>query len=209
MIDRPRTFWIGAAVLCLLLCACVKLKQPSLKIDYYTLEYDFPRFTDFAPTPGVIRVERFSVAPMYNTVQIIYRNRAFQRESYYYHKWRSNPGDLVTYFLARDMRESGLFRAVLPRDSNISAAYAVGGSVDEFFEWDMGEVCKAVLTLTITLVAESEPNISKRVLIQKTYRTQEASRGMNPAALAEAMSRGMAKVSGEIIRDIYHALHDN
>ena len=54
-------------------------------------------------------MERFQVAPFYNTTNIIYKEASIKRNAYHYHKWRANPEDLVTYFLARDLRETGLF----------------------------------------------------------------------------------------------------
>jgi len=195
-------------VLFLLFGACISLKQPRNKIEFYTLEYDPPPIADRKPLPLVIRMDRFSVAPTYNSHRIIYRDRSFKRDAYVYYKWRANPGDLVTYFLSRDTKQSGLFKAVLPHDSRFPASYSLEGSVDEFFEWEAEEIWKAVLTVSITLMAENEPDISKRVLFQKTYRAQEACREKNPRSLAEAMSGAMAKISGEIIKDIHDYLKD-
>lgn len=193
-------------LLVLLMGSCLGLKGPNKKIEFYTLEYEPPQVTGLQPLPFVIRLVRFSVAPAYNTNQMIYRDRSFRREAYVYHRWRVNPGDLVTYFLSRDMKQSGLFKAVLPYDSAFPSSFVVEGSVDQFFEWDTKKSWKAVLTASITLMAEDEPDISKRVLFQKTYGKKEVCRQKNPGALAEAMSRAMAGVSEEIIKDVYSHL---
>ncbi|MBW1766677.1 MAG: membrane integrity-associated transporter subunit PqiC [Deltaproteobacteria bacterium] len=192
----------------LLFGSCLKLNNPSNKIEFYTLEYDPPQIGNLAPLPHAIRMERFSVAPTYNTNRIIYRDRSFKREAYVYYKWRANPGDLVTYFLARDIKLSGLFKAVLAYDSRFPSSYVLEGSVDEFFEWDTEEIWKAVLNVSITVMEENEPDISQRILFQKTYRTKKSCKQRNPAALAEAMSRAMAEISGKIIKDIYDYLKD-
>lgn len=192
----------------LLIGSCINLKEPSKKIEYYTFEYDPSQIAGLKPLPFVIRLVRFSVAPTYNSDQIIYRDRSFRREAYVYYKWRANPGDLVTYFLSRDMKQSGLFKAVLPYDSIFPSSFAVEGSVDQFFEWDTEKSWKAVLTISITLMKENEPDISKRVLFQKTYGKREVCKKKNPRALAEAMSRAMAGVSKKIIEDIYNCLKD-
>ena len=187
----------------LLLGGCMKSKHPEHQIEYYTLEYEPPLSTDLEPLPYVIKIEHFGVAPNYNTSRIVYREGSFRREAYVYKRWRSNPGDLVTYFLKRDLTGSGLFRAVLPNDSRFPASYVIEGSVDEFFEWDSTSVWTAVLTLSITLMAKNEPDITKRILLQETYQARETCRSKNPNALAEAMSRAMAQVSGEIINDVH------
>jgi len=82
------------------------------------------------------------------------------------------------------------------------------GSVDEFFESDKKESWEAVLSVSILLIAENEPDISKGILFQKTYRATESCKQKNPRALAEAMSKAMARVSREITEDTYASLKD-
>lgn len=192
--------------LSLLFCACLSLKQPRNKIEFYTLEYHPPQLADLKPLPSVIRLERFSVAPTYNTNRIIYRDQSFKRDAYAYYKWRANPGDLVTHFLNRDIRNSGLFKAVLPYDSRSASSHMLEGTVDEFFEWDTEENWKAVLSISITLMADTEPDISKRIIFQKSYRATKACEQKHPRALAKSMSQAMEEISGKIIKDIYSFL---
>lgn len=195
-------------VLCisLLLTSCMTLNNPANKVDYYTLEYDSSPPEGLPPLDEVIQVLRFSVAAPYNMTRIVYRDDVFRRKSYDYHKWRANPGDLATYCLARDMRNSGLFRAVLTNDSKMPSSYMLEGSVDECLEWDAEPSWRAVLALTVTLMAENDPDIHRRILSQKTYREEELCTRKNPAALAEAMSRAMARISTRIIRDIHRSM---
>jgi cholesterol transport system auxiliary component len=190
----------------LLFGACINLKQPGNKIEYYTLEYDPPGFSGMAPLPYSIRVERFTTAPTYNTTQIIYREQSFKRAAYAYHKWRVNPGDLVTHFLDRDIRHSGLFGGVIPRDSKFKASFILEGKVDEFFEQDGPEQWNGVLSLSISLIAENEPDINKGAIFQKSYSRKEACKKKNPRALAEALSLAMAGISVEIIKDIHSGM---
>ncbi len=192
--------------LCLFLGACFNLRHSGHKIDYYMLEYDPPQISGLGPLFSVVKIERFTVAPSYNNNRIIYRNGSFKRNAYVYHQWRANPADLVTHFLNRDLQRCSLFKAVLPADSRYDSSYVLEGSVDEFFEWDTNETWKAVLSLTVVLIAEGEPDVSKKILSQKTYRVTEGCKHKNPQALAEAMSRAMKKVSERIIKDIYSLL---
>lgn len=192
----------------LLLGACLSLKQPSNKIEFYTLEYDPPQLASLKPLPFVIRLERFGVAPEYNSDRIIYRDKSFKRDAYVYYRWRANPGDLVTSFLSRDIKQSGLFKAVLFFDSKLPSSHLLEGSVDEFFEYDAEEGWEAVLSISITLMSENEPDNSRRVLFQKNYQGREPCKQKNPRALAEAMSRVMSAVSREIIETIHTTLKE-
>jgi ABC-type uncharacterized transport system auxiliary subunit len=195
-------------VLPLVFGACVNLKQPRNKIEFYTLEYNPPRIGTFKPLAFVIKVERFSVAPIFNTNRIIYRDGSFKRNSYQYHRWRANPGDFVSHFLGRDIKQSGLFKAVISYDSRFPCSYILEGSVDQFLEWDREDQWQAVLSVTITLMADKEPDVSRRILFQQSYRSSKPCKQKHPRALTEAMSQAMSEISGQTIKDIYTCLKD-
>ncbi|RLC20139.1 MAG: hypothetical protein DRH56_10565 [Deltaproteobacteria bacterium] len=186
--------------------ACISLKQPPREIRFYTLEYAPPRINGLGPLSAVIRVERFGVAPVYNTTRIVYREAAFKRSEYVRFRWRANPGDLVTYFLTRDMNRSGLFRAVLPADTGIPCSHRMEGSVNRFLEEDTEENWTAALSVGITIMAENEPDVSRRVLFQRVYEVRKPCKARHPDALARAMSLAMKEASEKIIRDIHRVL---
>lgn len=187
-------------------CACSSLKQPGQKIDHYTLEYDPPQVQGLSTLPFVLKIERFGVSPLYNTHQIIYRDRSFKREAYPYEKWRAGPGELVTYYLSRDFRQAGLFETVSPYESRVEPSLVMEGSVDEFFEWDSDEGWKAVLTVSAVLLRRPEPDLSKRIIFQKTFHAEKPCKKKNVASLSEAMSEAMADVSAQVIRTTYQHL---
>ncbi len=201
---------ISLLFLCLpiLFGACINLKQPVNKIEYLPLEYPPPQTGTLKPLPHVIRMDRFTVAPTYNTSQIIYRDRSFKRNAYVYYRWQSNPGALVTALLSRDIKNSGLYKAVLNPDSRFSSSFMIEGSVNEFFEWDTQDAWKAILSVSIVLMEKNKIDISNRVLFQKTYRKTEVCQQKKPEAVAEAMSRALSKISEEMIKDIYNCLKD-
>lgn len=192
----------------LLTGGCLSLKQPAMRSDYYSPEYDPPKVSDKKMLPFVIGVDRFQVAPFYDTDKIVSRDGAFKRSANTYHRWISNPGNIVSYFLARDIKSSGLFKAVFSSDRSISPSHKITGAVDEFFEQKETDSGSAVICVSITLMAENEPDVSKRVLLQKKYSEQEICARKEPQALAEAMSKAMSRLFGKIIADIYDCLAD-
>ena len=192
----------------ILFAACVSLKHPVDKIEYYTLEYSPPQMETLTPLPHVIRMDRFTAAPPYNTTQIIYRDQSFKRNAYVYYRWQTNPGAIVTTLLNRDIKNSGLFKAVLDSGSQFSSSCMIEGTVDEFFEWDAQNAWKAILTVSITLTEKNQNDIKNRIVFQKTYRKAEICKKKRPKALAEAMSLGLSKISKEMILDVYDCLKD-
>ena len=194
------------AFILLLIGGCFGQKHSGPKTSYYVLEYASPQFSGMPPLPTVLQVERFQVAPFYRTERMVYREDAFKRNAYPYHKWRVDPGELVAYFLARDIRQSHLFKGVLTPESVSPPTHIIEGSVEQFYEHDATDQWEAILSISIVLVAANEPDTSRRILFQKTYTTRRACSRKNPQALAAAMSHAMSTVSGMIIADIYGAL---
>jgi len=194
--------------LCVLLAVsgCAMFGGSSSKTDYYTLEYDPSKFTGLNALPFIIKIDRFYASPLYNSEKISYRKSDFQTEEYNYHRWETNPSQLIAYFLYRDIKQSGIFKGVFSHDTGFAATHSVSGTVDEFYEDDRGKTWEAVLSLDIVLMAENEPDINKRILFQKKYSARKPCARKNPKAVAEAMSKAMSELSDQIITDIHKSL---
>jgi len=203
---RIKMSFLLAALAALTASGCVEFNPSRLKIEYYTLEYEPAVSSDANVLPVVIRVERFTSAPLYQTTRMIYRKKPFSRDAYHYHKWRAAPADLVSYFIARDMGLSGRFEAVFPPGASTDATHVLSGSVDEFYERDLADRWEAVVSITVSLLREGEPDPAKRLVFQKTYSSLERCEEKTPASVAEAMSRAMARISHSVISDTHRML---
>ena len=198
-------FFIVIIVLLIPLLGCAIGNQSVKEIEYYTLEYSPVEITGKKKLPVTIRVERFQISPDYNTDKFVYRDREFKREHYNYHRWRSNPRDMVTYYLARDMAASQLFNGIFTNESLYPASHRVSGTVDEFYEFD-NDKWYAVLSLNIIFINTAKPNVDQRVLFQRYYKIKIPCSAKTPFAVAEGMGKAMADVTHEIILDIYENL---
>ena len=205
--DRKINFILIILVSCILIQGCIGPKPRRKNITYYTLEYESPVFEKKPLLPATIQIQRFQVAPDYNTEKIVFRKSAFLRDEYNYKRWRSSPSDFATYLLNRDMRESGLFQGVFPPQSLLRSSHLITGTVDEFFEKD-GDLWHAALSISITLLKTNEPDVTKRVLFQKSYNAQIPCTQNTTDAFVQAMGIAMATLSTEIIDDIYSKLSD-
>jgi uncharacterized lipoprotein YmbA len=183
----------------LLWCGC---GQPPMLVQKYLLDYPAP-VVKAAPLEESLRVETFAVAEAFNSTAMVYRTSPYQAETYNYSRWRVTPGYLVTDYLARDLRDSHLFKAVLPAGSPTKARFTLEGGVQEIQELDQGETWQASLALTVTLLDTSQDDITKRVVFQKNYRAAESLTEKTPAGLAQAMSRALGQLSAQIITDVY------
>ncbi|RPH50037.1 MAG: hypothetical protein EHM85_11820 [Desulfobacteraceae bacterium] len=185
---------------------CAMFGSSSSKTEYYTLEYTSLGLTGLKALPFIIKIDRFYASPLYNSEKISYRKSDYQTDEYNYHRWETNPAQLIAYFLYRDTKQSGIFKGVFSHDTGFAATNSVSGTVDEFYEDDRGKTWEAVLSLDIVLMVENEPDINKRILFQKKYSARKPCSKKNPKAVAEAMSKAMSELSGQIITDIHKSL---
>jgi cholesterol transport system auxiliary component len=197
----PYLHWMAAILVCtVFLGGCGK---PPMLVNQYILEYPAPVVPGKAKIPTELKVELFSVAQTFNTHAMVYQPRSYQSQSYNYSRWRANPGYLVTDYLIRDLRESGLFKAVYGPDSGGRHRFKLEGGVAEFQELDTAGVWQASLALTVTLLDTDKEELPQRVVFQKNYRVLEPLPEKTPRGLAQGMSRAMEQVSARIISDTY------
>jgi ABC-type uncharacterized transport system auxiliary subunit len=112
---------------------------------------------------------------------------------------------MVTDYLVRDLRNSGLFKAVFSSGSAGNSRFVLEGGVEEILEVDEPGNWKAALTLNATLLDVSQKEITKRVVFQRSYRAVEPLPEQTPNGLAQGMSRAMGTISAQIIADVYQA----
>ena len=189
-----------------LLSGCFGQTGKTPFIRQYVLEYPPPQYGGRSAVEAMVRVERFSADRMFMGQAILYRQGPFLREAYTAQRWRVGPGDMVTEFLRRDLREAGLFRAVLAERDAEEVRFSLTGGVEEFLESRETSSRKAILTATITLLDLSRKETAGLVVFQKTYRLEAAVTGEGAAGLAAAMSLAMSDLSQQVIADIAYAL---
>ena len=200
--NRISTFLMLLAVF--LVTGCFGGTTATATYKYYALEYPPPQMEGKATPDAVIRAERFTAAPDFVGREMVYRSQPFVRDTYRYHRWASAPADMVQGLLLRDLRQAGIFRAVLPPDDMGEARYILYGHVEEFLQW---EEKNASLIVNITLV-DTKGSGSGNVLMQKTYRLTEPLASRGPQEAAKGMSTAMARLSSAFLKDLQILMQD-
>ena len=180
-------------------------KPPAL-INRYLLDYPAPVLAKLPPLDAGLQVRLFAVDEAVNRTEMVYKETPYRTGAYWYNRWRANPGYLVTDYLTRDLRDSGLFKAVFSHDAGGPARFRLEGDVQAFNETNWPD-WNAALTLNITLQDLDKENLADRVVFQRGYQTLEPMFTKTPQGLAEAMSRAMQKLSRQIIGDVYQAVN--
>jgi ABC-type uncharacterized transport system auxiliary subunit len=190
----------------IILTGCIGDAKPPEPIYYYTLGHDNPALSLAPQLPCILRVERFSASPPFNSQRIIYAQNELQRNAYAYHQWIAPPGELVSYYLARDLRQCGGFRAVLTPDASLSATHSLYGWVEQFIEKDAAAHWQAAATIHITLISNLDRDPTRKILLQKRYEAKAPCNAKTPEALAEAMSKVVGQISQAVTKDVYSRL---
>ena len=195
-------------LLTVLISSCSLGAKPSYLVNQYTLEYPPPILKDLASFSELVRVEQFSVAQTFNTSAMIYKEGPNLRNVDPYNRWRTKPGGMATEYLVRDLRNSGLFRAVISTNDSEETRYLLEGQVDEFLEVSEKDGRKAVLSLNVTFLDLKKRDTAEKVIFQRDYKVVEPYTEKTPAALAQGMSRAMEKISRQFILDLQEAVRN-
>lgn len=184
-----------------LVSGCATLHQEMPQTQYYTFDYPPPPENRSKELSATIRIERFQISPEYDTDRIVYSSARHHRATYSYHRWQSNPRDLITYYLTRDFSRSGRFKGVFFYQSLYAAAYTIAGTIDDLYEFD-GDPWEAVLTLRILLLKEEETDQEKRIIFQEVYPVRAACKNNSPQSFVQAMGNALAEASEAIVDDV-------
>ncbi|MBI4776330.1 MAG: membrane integrity-associated transporter subunit PqiC [Deltaproteobacteria bacterium] len=186
--------------------ACASYTPVREKTSYYVLEYPPPITKSLDTLDVAVKVSRFNIAALYNSLPMVYRADAFERNTYAYHLWREPPTDMVRDLLIRDLRASGAFRLVLRSDTDAEARFRLEGDIEEFYELDQKETWSAVFTAVMTLLDEEAQDVTRLVLFQRSYTEQQICAEKRPKAVVLAMSQAVQAFSAAFIPELHAAV---
>lgn len=154
-------------------------------------------------SPVCVRVDGFHAAAGYRDVEMVIKPRSFVREGYAHARWRMAPADMLTYLVVRDLRDAGMFRAVLSPNEGGEARFVIEALVEECHQEDAADdksFASMVVAVTVSdLRAEKE---EERIPFQRRYDVKEPLKVRGPDGLAQAMSTAAARFSEALRGDL-------
>ena len=150
MINR-QTIFTCFALTALLLTGCAsKVRYP----DYYMLALapsNDPPATENQKLPS-LAVQRFETPAYLRQGRIVYRQTPEQIGFYDYHRWASDPGQVVTSAVIDHVRSAGVFSIVEARDGQERADYLLSGRLERLDETDYNKAVQVEVRLSAQLV---------------------------------------------------------
>lgn len=108
------------------------------------------------PYQSTVQIDKFSISPLYERNQIIFRLTPEEIEDDNYNQWAVRPGDMITDAVAGYVRRAGLFTDVREVFYNTEPDFTLTGTVNAIERFDSGDRWFARLDVTIQLVGREE-----------------------------------------------------
>jgi ABC-type uncharacterized transport system auxiliary subunit len=141
---------------------------------------------------------------LYREDRIVYGNGGEELGTYEYQRWAEPPAEMIQDVLLRELRNSGRYRAVYFRRSNIHGDFAIRGRL-----YDFNEVDGSPLSARVSFELEMR-NLKTGVTVWTHYYTHDepvAAKKVNDvvAALDHNVQRGVSEMVSSL--DQYFAAH--
>jgi ABC-type uncharacterized transport system auxiliary subunit len=169
----------------LLLTACAS----TPKTRYYTLRTPPPPAATSARTHLTLQVERFDAPDLLQDNRIIYYTSPTQLNFHEYHRWSSDPGDLLSEMAMKFFARTGLFQQVYAYPAPVNADYTLRGRVLDLDELKYnsegsGTSGAARLGLKLDLLQSRQNKVVWSARLEQT----EQIRGNNVQGAVDAMN---------------------
>lgn len=178
---------LAAAIFALALVSCGSAPD----IRYYRLAYEeVPIARASQPSEVVLSIEGLNGDAAYEDPRIVYRTSPYRLDYYYYHRWTSPPGVLVSDYLRAAYERTGYFRAVVVGFSP-EAPVTLSGRVAAFEEVDVKRrewIARVKLDLFLRSTQTGD------IVWSDTITEEEPVEELNPESLAAAMSRAISRI---------------
>ncbi len=160
------------------------------EIHHYRLDVTPPAEQAPSGEKPVMGVEQFTADSAYDEDQIVYRQTPYQLNYYYYHRWASTPGLLVTDALRRGYQATGLFGSVLGGEL-AHADVILSGHISALEEVDVSKK-KWVGHLVMELHLRDAR--TGTLLWSRSFDEREPMTQRSPAGLAQAVSKILTRI---------------
>ena len=195
--------WVLSGVMSGVLVALVgcSLSRPYPAKRHFSLQA--ARQTEQAATSAdrTLRVREFHVAPPFHRGVFVYQVGESEFKQDYYHEFIVPPAELITAQAIAWLRGSGVFSEVLNGRSAADEDFVLEGTVTALHgDYRDAASPRAVLEIQMFLLAEEGGRTS--VLFDKTYRTETAVAGEDPADLVHGWNQGLQEILGNLEQDL-------
>lgn len=190
--------WLAALLLTALVSGCGGLLREAKPTVWLALEPVLPAGGLRAGAPA-LEVEAFATAAPFGSDRVPTREGTSRWSFTTYHRWVSDPGEMIASAARDHFSHCDLFGAVFTPPGPVAADYRLSGAVRSLY-WDRVKRA-AVLELEVSLIALPDALRDFRL-----YRREVPIAGEDVQAFLQAASSALGLVLADLERDIAGAI---
>lgn len=184
----------------MLAAACVKLGGKPLDKRYYQVTPVRSAETVTNNDGLVLKVRRLSVSDLYNTRELVYREKGGRIDSDFYNMFFVTPGNMLTTELRKWLRKTGQFSHIIEPGSMVVADLTLEGVVNALYGDYTTETPAAVVEMQFFVV--DEHTAENAIVYSNTYEQRIPLSLADPQQLVQAMTQGVQTIFTELENDL-------
>ncbi len=182
--------------------ACISLKTEYPKTTYYRLE-DKPVQKAAKPVQEGLLVKPFTIDSEFDTDHIIVMASGTEAQPLQYHRWTSEPQELITANITNRLQQSSFFtQGVFTPASSVVPSLQLEGRITECLARGTAQEGN-IVSLRIHCTVQRLDSIGRTsVLLQKVYMQTVRRASDGGASIAPAMSEAVSAVGDALLVDL-------
>lgn len=195
----------------LILNSCINFKSEYPEINYYTLEFKDEYFKEVKKIPVSMQIRDFSTSRSYNSTKLTVRNSESAVKRLYYHRWISDPNDLITDFLINTYSKYNVFTKGIFSSSAISVPdYMLEGHLIEMASYDNEDDDNYVskITVKITVIKRQFNAPEDKLVFNKTYEKVITRDNEEYENIPKSFNRLFSEFSVDLLNDLERVIGD-
>lgn len=182
--------------------ACISLKTEYPKTTYYRLE-DKPVQKAAKPVQEGLLVKPFTIDSEFDTDHIIVMASGTEAQPLQYHRWTSEPQELITANITNRLQQSSFFaQGVFTPASSVVPGLQLEGRITECLARGTAQDGN-IVSLRIHCTVQRLDSIGKTsVLLQKVYSQTVRRASDGGASIAPAMSEAVSALGDALLADL-------
>lgn len=180
----------------LLLTGCAKVRYPTSYV--LTFPPAVPQMTSPQAPFGSVAVRRFRCPDYVCQGRIVYRPNPEEVGFYEYHRWATDPRELITTYVTDRLRSENLYKQVAADERGINAGYILAGSIDRLEEVDDPGHIRVVCALSAQLIEAQTGAVMWSGAASETVPVEQR----NVAGVVRSMSSAVQATVDELMKSI-------
>ena len=170
------------------------------KTHFYLIDYPVPvaKENSHPVHKVVLGITKFTTEPLYADGRLVYRENPYEGNYYFYHRWITSPGKMVTDKTIEQLTASNLFQQVVSFPRQTQCDFILDGNIRALEEWDENNKWFAKVKIDFELLERT----SKKLVWKKTIEKQNPVIKKSPFEVVTGINECVKQCVDEIQQEL-------